>query len=429
VSRVASQLEQCCEDQYNRLPQLSTHTVDKHHDGAGWLMRAVGIGCTFQGVGREAADAQQQQVNDVLRRAVVCRCPTGNDGSPNHQRVAQCDKCDGWRDGGRMRRTGCEGCAPAARRAKCDLCQGAMCAEHAARSGLPPLPPDDYIELRRAAAAAAAGNDAAAAPAGADWCTHCVCWVMAHTADLLAVKGADLVNAGAALIGVVNPFPLDDMPLGGAGAFFRRQHASVYGPSEGACYPIPPAEARIRQAAAHRRMRYPAQPLPGDSSGSDADDGGDEAEMEGPALREETDSFRQARERREAEAATEWHAKAVRTARFRRRAGAGRRRPKGGRYMQYAVAQPADVERLRATERQCGDDGWMNRIRSAKNGRVKVADAVAPLLAQVEQGHGYVCSRYWRKFNKWGQPYGRAYADAAEGGVPVQRMIYYDRQH
>ena len=144
--------------------------------------------------------------------------------------------------------------------------------------------------------------------------------------------------------------------------------------------------------------------------------------MEGPALREETDSFRQARERREAEAATEWHAKAVRTARFRRRAGAGRRRPKGGRYMQYAVAQPADVERLRATERQCGDDGWMNRIRSAKNGRVKVADAVAPLLAQVEQGHGYVCSRYWRKFNKWGQPYGRAYADAAEGGVPVQRM-------
>jgi len=349
ATRVADKLKQCCEEQYDRLPQLSTHTTDKHRDGAEWLMRAVGIGCTFQGVGHEAADAQRVQVSDVLGRAVVCRCPYVMDGRPNQQRVAQCDKCNGWRDGGRMQRTGCEGCEPAARNIKCDLCQGKVCVEHTTRTGQPRLPPDDFIELQRAAAAAAAGNDAAAAPAGADWCTHCVCWVMAHTADLLAVKGADLVNTGAALIGVVNPIPLDDMPLGGAGAFFRRQHASVYGPSEGACYPIPPAEARIRQAAAHRRMRHPAQPLPDDSSESDADDGGDEAEMEGPALREEPDYYRQARERREAEAATEWHAKAVRTARFRRRAGAGRRRPKGGRYMQYAVAQAADFERLRAT--------------------------------------------------------------------------------
>ena len=73
-------------------------------------------------------------------------------GSPNHQRVAQCDKCDGWRDGGRMRRTGCEGCEPAARNIKCDLCQGKVCAEHTTRTGQPRLPPDDFIELQRAAA-------------------------------------------------------------------------------------------------------------------------------------------------------------------------------------------------------------------------------------------------------------------------------------
>ena len=87
-----------------------------------------------------------------------------------------------------------------------------------------------------------------------------------------------------------------------------------------------------------------------------------------------------------------------------------------------SVDRKSDFERLRATERQCAADDWMNRTRSGRNGRAKVADAVAPLLAQVEQGHGYVCSRYWRKFNKWGQPYGRV--RVTHFYVPTQWKVF-----